>query len=175
MLLLYNNLIRFPVVSLQTGQTVAAVDDCIIESRELNLIGFWCRQKQTRDTLLLGRDLKFIAKDCLAVDDERALSNPADIVRLPHITRISYALVGKKVVTVSGQKLGVVKNFAISLSSGQVQKIYVKPSLWQSIRHAEFIINRSQVNELAQDQITVLDADNYTESSVTAKASLTSP
>jgi uncharacterized protein YrrD len=169
MLILRSSLINLPVVALQSGEQLAVVSDSIIFQSNLSLVGFWCRVKKPDDYLLLGRDVNFVAKNCVAVDSNASISSPHDIARIDNIRQENYQLIGTPVITMSGDKLGKVHDCAFELDNGQVQKLYVKPSLWSSISRSELIIDRSQIINLALTPRQIIVADTAVSLEAAAK------
>jgi sporulation protein YlmC with PRC-barrel domain len=170
MLVLANNLQTLPVVSLQDGRLLASVCGLMVEKSSLGVIAFRCKEKKENDLILMGRDVRFVARDCILVNNRDALSNPKDIVRLPTMEKMSYDPIGKQIVTVGGQKLGKVDNYTVDLNAGRIQKLYARPHILQSWLGSSIIIDRTQITELNDREIIVNDTTDYVAESVSAKA-----
>jgi sporulation protein YlmC with PRC-barrel domain len=106
----------------------------------------------------MGRDIRFIARDCILINDLSDLTDPADIIRLPVIIKDSYDPIGKKMVTESGKRLGKIDNYTVNLDSGRVQKLYAQPILLQSWFGSSVIVDRNQIVDLSDTAVVVKDA-----------------
>jgi uncharacterized protein YrrD len=166
MLILSNALLALPIVTLQDGQAVATIDSLIIGRSGLDIIAFWCTRKSKRDKILMARDIRYIARDCILINDLDDLTTPSDIVRLPAIIKDSYDPIGKRLVTQSGTKLGKIDNYTINLDSGVIQKLYAQPTLLKSWFGSSVIVDRNQIVDLQETAVIVKDATvDYAESS----------
>ena len=171
MLILANNIRSLPIVSMRDGQVLAVISDLIIERKNLAIVAFWCNQDKKAVRLLMGRDVRCVAKDCVLVDSPEALSDPKDIVRFPGLLKASYNPLNKQVVTTSGQKLGKVDDYAIDLDAGRIQKLYTKPNTLKSWLGPSVIIDRSQILDLTAFRIIVQDTLDYVSNAASLKAS----
>jgi len=170
MLVLANNLQSLPVVSLQDGRLLASVCGLLVEKSSLGVIAFRCKEKKENDLILMGRDVRFVARDCILVNNRESLSDPKDIVRLPAMERMGYNPIGKQIVTVGGQKLGKVDNFTVDLNAGRIQKLYANPHILRSWLGSSIIVDRSQITELNDREIVVNDTTDYVAESASVKA-----
>jgi sporulation protein YlmC with PRC-barrel domain len=148
-----------PVISLQTGQQVARLHEPLVTVGKLELIAFTCRTSRSEPTLLLmAGDVRQYAPDCIIVDDEDTLTDPADIVRLTADLKDRYSPLGKPVFADSGRKLGNVEDYELNLEKNCVQKIHVGQPFWASWFNPPLQIDRSQILDVTPSRITVRDA-----------------
>lgn len=156
---LASQLTKLVVLSLQTGECIARIKEPILHLPTLELIGFLCNSEATGETvIMMTSDIRQYAHDCVLIDHEDELSNPADIVRYHPDGTLPTNPLRLLVVADTGRKIGIVTDYNLNLDTSLVQKIYVtKPSLkfWQS---QQFIIDRTQIIDISGTQITVRDA-----------------
>lgn len=81
-----------------------------------------------------------------------------EIVRLRDVFKQNYDPVGKAVVNESGQRLGKVENYTINLHTFMLQKLYVHQSLMKSLLFNNLVVDRTQIIDVTDKQITVRDA-----------------
>jgi len=103
-------------------------------------------------------DIRQFAPDCIIVDSEDEISDPADLVRLNSIVKSSYDPMHKLVVSDAGRRLGYVEDFTVNLDSHRVQKLHVRQSIFQSWMGAALTIDRTQILDITHKQITVRDS-----------------
>lgn len=148
-----------PIISLQTGETVAWLLQPIIDIGALEIRALRCDAPGFKHPqILMTADIRQFAADCLIVDSEDELSDPDDLVRLRDIVKSSYDPLRKQVVSDTGRKLGVVVDFSVNLESNRVQKLHIRQSLLQSWLGTTLIIDRTQIIDVTQKQITVRDS-----------------
>lgn len=146
------------VLSLQTGQPVAKVTGQIIEPDDLELMAFYLSGKKSGETIILLRDIRRLTNDTAVIDSEDDIEEPREIVRLQALIERKFKLPGLSVYAESGQKLGKVDDYVVSLSTHKIQKLYVRPSLLRQIMKSNLIIDRTQIIDVTPEKITVRDA-----------------
>jgi hypothetical protein len=159
MLMLSKNLFRIPVISLRLGGAVATANEPIINPHNLKILGWWCATPGSKvELVLLAEDVREVMENGLAINDEDALCEPADLVRHKDILQIHFSLLDKAVKT-KRQKLGKVSDF--SYNEGLfVQKLYVDRSLIKVFASEDtLVIDRTQIVEVTDKYILVQDAD----------------
>jgi sporulation protein YlmC with PRC-barrel domain len=161
MYLLANQLKDLPVMSLQTGQPIAVVKQPIISPSNLEIVALQCdigRGGRRRTSVILLRDVRQFATDCVIIDSFDDIEDASEIVRLQAVMEHRFDPVGKQVVSESGQKLGKVEDYTINLKTYMLQKLYVHQSLMKSILFNNLVIDRTQIIDVSQKQFTVKDA-----------------
>jgi len=157
MLRLSSSLLNRPVMSLRTGSQIGLAETPIINPHNLKILGWWCNTPDGRQ-VLLAEELRQSVPEGLAVNDEAALSDPADLVRHQEVLDINFELMDKPVRT-KRQRLGRVSDY--SYNDGMfVQKLYVARPL-RKVFSAEdtLIIDREQIIEVTDKYILVRDTE----------------
>lgn len=148
-----------PVISLQTGEIVALTRQPIVNPDDLEVVAFHCETtRQKSGKVMMARDVRQTAKDCLIIDNEDELSDAEDIVRLSELIARNYSPLEKIVFTQAGRRLGKVEDFTLNLNSHRIQKLYVRQSLLQSFKGSSLIIDRSEIVDVSGKRIVVRDA-----------------
>ncbi len=173
MLLLSETIISKPILSLRTGGQVAQVYDFLINPDNFKVEGFYCHDRLSKDELiLLYQDIRNVIGQGLIVNDHDVLSHPDILIRLQDIIKLNFQLIGKPVITVSKQKVGKVKDFALDSETFYVQKIYVGQSLIKSLNSSQLSVDRSQIVEVTDNKIVINDL--YKTSKVTSAGAVAS-
>lgn len=148
------------ILSLHTGRPIAQVNEPIINPHNLEVVGFYVANPRSRQQplVLLSNDVRDIAPKKVLVNSADELTAATDLVRLQDTLKIRFSLLGKLVKTTSKRRLGRVEEYVIDTESNLVQKIYVKQSLLKSLAVNSLVIDRQQIVEVTDRQITVSDA-----------------
>ena len=94
----------------------------------------------------------------LIVDSEDNLTDPSDLVRDEDILNMQFEIIGKKLVTQSGKKLGRVEDYVVDDISYRIEKIYARPTAIRTLSTNDYIIARRQIASVNEDEIIVKDA-----------------
>ena len=158
MLKLINTFLGKPVLSLRTGHRVGITKEPILNPHNLKIEGFYCDvMAQKQPQVLLNQDIREINNRGFVVNDHESLSDHEDLIRLKEIIELDYNLIGKPVVTVSGNKVGKVADFALDDESMFIQKIHITKPLVRNISGGHLMIDRSSVNEITPKKIVIND------------------
>lgn len=159
MYVLASQLKNLPIISLQTGETVAQVQLLIIEMQKLEIVAISCApMKEYPDPILMVRDIRQIASDCLIIDSEDDIGSGSDVVRLKDPIRESYSPIGAHVVSHMQRPIGKVEDFTINSESLKLQKLYIRQPIWRSWLGSSLIITREQILDVKPKLIIVKEA-----------------
>lgn len=155
---LASKLSNLPVISLQTGETIAILTRPLIDPGTLELVAYICQTTQAEDSrVLMARDIRQMALDCLIVDSEEELAEIGDIIRVQHLLEQRFTPLGKKVITDLDRHLGRVEDFTVNLESNRLQKIYIKQPFFLAWLGSSLIVDRSQILDVTPHKIIVRD------------------
>ena len=145
-------------MSLRTGTQVAIAIEPVINPHNLKILGWWCAAPGGQRLVLLSEDVRESMPSGLAINNEDALSDPADLVRHKEILEINFELM-EKLVRTKRQKLGKVSDF--SYNEGLfVQKLYVARPLRKVFTSDDtLLIDREQILEVTDKYILVRDTE----------------
>jgi len=157
MLQLSAMIINRPVMSLRTGTEIATALVPIINPNNLKIEGFYCKVGRRDHPILISQDIRDFLPQGIAVNDEDALSDSRDLIRLKEIVDLNFELLGKHVETADGQKLGKVSDYATEVSSMFIKKLYVSQPLLKNFSGGTLGIDRTQIVEITDKKIVVND------------------
>ena len=159
------------ILSLRTGSPVGLLLGPVINPDNLKIEGWHVENGISHSAgVLLAQDIRDILPQGLVVDDQEALSDPKELIRLKPILDLNFELVGKHVVTENKKRLGKVIDFAFDKDSSFIGKIHVSQSLVKSFSGGELMIDRAQVIEVNNREIVVNEATVQEGSAVPAPA-----
>jgi sporulation protein YlmC with PRC-barrel domain len=157
---LASKLIGLPILSLQNAETITRVTDLVMAIESLEVIAVICEPHPQigKHPVLLLRDVRQVAIDCLLVNTAEDLVEAEDIVRLAPLLERGFDPRGLRVVTDLKRRIGTVEDYTINLQTYHLQKIYVRQSLVHSWMGASLIIDRAQILEVSEREFVVRDA-----------------
>lgn len=159
MLLMGQQMIGKPVMSLRTGTAIALVVDVIINPHNLKIEGWFVDDHSSKQRLvMLSQDVRDIIEQGFVVNDYESLSDPSELVRLQSVLKIKFELPGKIVVTDQKRRVGKVDDFAFEKDAFFVEKLYVNQSLVKSFSGGSAIVDRNQIVEINNRKIVVKEA-----------------
>jgi sporulation protein YlmC with PRC-barrel domain len=145
------------VLSLQTGTPVATTLAPILNPNNLKVEGFYCQASNRKQAILVSQDIRDVMPQGLVVNDIGVLTEASELVRLQKFINLNYDLLGKKVFTTGGRKVGKVSDYAIDSESMFIKKLYASPTLFKGWNGGNVGIDRTQIVELTDKKIVIND------------------
>lgn len=155
-------LVGCPVLSLHVGGQIASVTELIIDPNTLKLIA--CRV----DGPLVGKEMGEIlpmesvrefSRLGMIVDSGDELVGAEDIVRIKQVIELDFSLIGLKVETKKGHKLGKVIDYTLIAEDWQVHQLVVHRPAIKSLIDPELLVSRSEIAEVTDYKVIVKDAE----------------
>lgn len=162
MLINTSRLINYPVLSLHIGGQVATVTEVIIDPNTLKVIA--CRV----DGPLVGREhgdilpmssIRDFSRMGIIIDSVDDLAESSEIVHVRDIIALNFHLVGLKVETKKGTKLGKVSGSTINPENWQIEQLIVQRPFLKSFLDPELTISRHQILEVDDYKVIVKDSE----------------
>lgn len=116
---------------------------------------------------LLPSDIRFDDGKKIIIDSHESLSEPNELLRHQEILNHPFSLLGCRVVTQSGKRLGKVKDFSVDMQHFVVSKLNVVAPIWMLPFNSKFLIDRSDIVDIEKSKIVVKDAAVKTPEPVT--------
>ena len=159
MLRFINEYIDMPVMSIRSGRRLSTSLEPVVNPHKLSVLGFYVEDRASGiDKILLSEDIREFSDVGIIVDSEEALMDPADLVKHEAIIDMQFAIVGKRLVTQSGKKLGKVEDYAIDDLNYRIEKIYARPVAIKTLSTNDYVVNRRQIASVNEHEIVVKDA-----------------
>lgn len=159
MLVIGSELLNYPVMSLHVGGEVARTDRAIINPDGLKVVAYTLsgplvKSGQCGDILEVS-DIREYSSLGLIIDSSDNFVRSGDVINLDRIISLNFNLVGLKVVSQDGKKIGKVADYTVDSATFAVYQIIVQRPLIKSLLDPELTINRSQIVEIDDYKITV--------------------
>lgn len=163
MLIDAERLIDYPILSVHMGGMIAETTDIIIDPDNLKVIAFPVDGPEVggeNGTILQTIKVREFDPEGMVIDSIDDFVNPGDVVKLDKVMDLDYDLIGKKVESKKGTKLGKVIGFTVNPDGFLVQQLKVQRPLMKSFLDPELLIGRSEVTKVTDDKIIVRDEED---------------
>jgi sporulation protein YlmC with PRC-barrel domain len=159
MLVIGSKMINTPILSLHVGDQIAVTRQAIIDPEDLRIIAYTLDGPLLRDpevgNILISDDVREISQSGMIIDSIDRLVNREDIIHLDQVMSLNFNLIGLKVVTQGGKKLGKVVDYTFDSQSFSVYQLIVQRPVFASINDPQLTINRSQIIEIDDFKVTI--------------------
>jgi len=160
MLIPAENLTNVPVMSLQTGSELARAAEPLIDPRNLTILAYELSGPLLDDhpSYLRIADIREVSNLGFIVDSSDEFVGLEDIIKLKEVHDFGFKIAAITVVDERHHKLGKVHGYVIEAGSFVIQQLQIKRPLLRSLNDTELLVNRSQIVNVTNDEITVKDA-----------------
>lgn len=159
MLMIGSKVVGTPVLSLHMGGEIAQTDLDIIDPENLKVIAYTLKGEILKDpeagSILMTDDVRELSNRGLVIDSADRLVEREDVIRLAEIMELNFSLIGLKVVTEGGKKIGKIVDYTLDSGSFMVYQVIVQRPLLSSFTDPQLTINRSQIVEVDDFKITI--------------------
>ena len=159
MLVIGSKMLNCPILSLHVGGEIAETREAVIDPENLRIIAYTLDGPLLRDpeygNILMTDDVREISQNGMIIDSIDRLVNQEDIIRLNEIMSLNFNLIGLKVVTQGGKKLGKIVDYTFDSQSFAIFQLIVQRPMLASINDPQLTINRSQIIEIDDYKITI--------------------
>lgn len=155
-----SRLIGTPVLSIQIGGPIGRVTSSILDPNTLKIIAFRLEGPLIRDNNLLDvRSIREYSEYGMVIDDIDELVTDSDVIKIQEILKLNFDLIGLKVETKKGNKLGKVSDFTVTSEDFFTKQIIVKRPVVKSLNDPELIISRQEIVEITDYKVIVKDEE----------------
>jgi uncharacterized protein YrrD len=152
MIVSFSKLIGAPIFELKTQTKLGFIIDIVIKKSDVSIYGLIAKTSLapfSRAKTISETDILEISNDGIIVEDEKAISDMTETIRLKEAFDGGLHGVGQKVKTKSGKNIGKVFDYLIRADDLTITKIYLKNLF------SERIIPTSAIVEIKGRQITI--------------------
>lgn len=161
-MLVYNSrLVGTPVLSVQASGPIAEVTEPIVNPDNLKILAFKLTGPIVNATnnILDVKSIREYSHLGMVIDDNDELIGPSDVVKIQKVLDLNFSLIGLKVETRKGTKLGTIIDFTATSDDFTIQQIIVKRPLVKSFIDPELIIHRREIVEITDYKVIVKDEE----------------
>lgn len=162
-MLVYNSrLIGTQILSMQAGGPVALIDASVIDPDTLKILAFHLAgplvAKSDASYLLTTSIREYSHLGCV-IDSADEFVAPTDVIKLDQTLALNFDLIGLKVETKKGSRLGHVSDYTVTSDNFSVQQLVVKRPAIKSFLDPELIIPRREIVEITDYKVIVKDEE----------------
>lgn len=142
MIVIYSKLVGLPVFEIKTQKKLGQVKELVFNKSNFAINGILIRASSflSKENAISASDIVEVSSQAILVNDEDALMNLNDSIRLKNAVKEGQYGIGQQVVTKSGNKIGRVIDLYISTDAMTVIKFLVKGLLSERIIFAHTIV-----------------------------------
>ena len=160
MLLIGSKVASMPVLSLHVGGPIAEIREAVIDPEDLKVIAYTLdgaiiKNDPEVGNILDTQDIREISNSGLIVDSADRFTTREDVIRFDKVMDLGFHLVGLKVVTTDGKKLGKIVDYTLDSSTFMIYQLIVQRPFMSSLMDPELTINRSQIVEVDDFKVTI--------------------
>ena len=160
MLLIGSKMIGMPVLSLHVGGAIASTNEAIINPEDLRVIAYGLEGPIIKNDPEVGDilsvdDVREVSATGLIVDSADRFVTREDVIHLDEVMNLGFKLVGLKVVTQDGKKIGKISDYTLDSSTFMIYQLIVQRPFMSSLIDPELTINRSQIVEIDDFKVTI--------------------
>ena len=160
MLLLGSKVSQMPVLSLHVGGPVASIREAVIDPEDLKVVAYVLEGPIIKNdpdvgNILDTKDVREVSNSGLIVDSTDRFTTREDVIRFDEIMNLNFSLIGLKVVTQDGKKLGKVVDYTLDSGTFMIYQLIVQRPFMSSLMDPELTINRSQIIEIDDFKVTI--------------------
>lgn len=161
-MLIYNSrLLNLPILSVQDSGKIGIVSTTIVDPDSLKIIAFRVHGSVGPEggNLLDANSIREYSDYGLVIDSTDELVQDNDVVKISEVLELNFSLLGLKVVTKKGSKLGKIVDFTVSDDNFSVAQIIVKRPAIKSFLDTELTIPRIEIVEITDYKVIVKDEE----------------
>lgn len=157
MIILGSNLIKAPIVSIQTGNVIAETIRSLIDPAKLNIVAYEINGPlvSSHPTYLRAADIRELSEMGAIIDSADEFIVPGDVIAIDELEKLNFALVGMAVLDENRHKLGKINDYTVDMASGYIQQLSVKRPFMKSLNDTELLVHRTQIIEINNDAVIV--------------------
>ena len=162
MLVTASKLIGTPILSMQAGGSIGRVSECIIDPDTLKIIAFRAEGgpiPRTGANLLTTSSIREYSNFGMVIDSADEFIDSEDVVKISKILALNFNLIGLKVESKKGSKLGKVMDYTVTSDDFVVQQLIVHRPALKSFIDPELTIHRKEIVEITDYKVIVKDEE----------------
>lgn len=149
-----------PVLSLHVGGMIATTNEAVIDPEDLRVIAYTLEGPIIKNDPEVGdildiNDVREVSNTGLIVDSADRFVTREDVIRFDKVMDLNFNLVGLKVVTQNGKKIGKIIDYTLDSSTFMIYQLIVQRPFMSSLIDPELTINRSQIVEIDDYKVTI--------------------
>ena len=162
MLVAASRIIGTPILSMEVSGQIGNISSAIVEPKSLKIIAFYLSGplvNKSPANILDVSSIREYSSYGMVIDSLDELVEQDDVIKISETIKLNFNLIGLKVETKKGSKLGKVSDFIVTDDNFTVQQIIVKRPALKSLIDPELTISRREIVEITDYKIIVKDEE----------------
>ncbi|MBR3229069.1 PRC-barrel domain-containing protein [Candidatus Saccharibacteria bacterium] len=161
MLIYASKLIGTPILSVQAGGMIANITDIIVDPDTLKVVAFKVAGPPVdrNENILDVSSVREYSNYGMVIDNIDELVGVEDVIKISKVLALNFDLVGLKVETKKGSKLGKISNYTMTSEDFVVQQIIVKRPPIKSLVDSELTVSCKEIVEVNDYKVIVKDEE----------------
>lgn len=162
MLITSSKFIGTPILSIQASGAIGRIAESIVDPNTLKIIAFRLEGgpiPRSGANLLDVSSIREYSALGMVIDSIDELVSPEDVVKLAKVLKLNFNLIGLKVETKKGSKLGKVSDYTATSDNFTIQQLIVKRPTLKSFIDPELTIHRKEIVEITDYKVIVKDEE----------------
>lgn len=162
MLVSGSRLIGTPILSMQAAGPIATVAAAIIDPNNLKILGLKLSGPlvaHSNENLIDVKSIREYSRYGCIIDSADELIAEDDVIKIKNVLELNFDLIGLKVETKQGTKLGRVSDYTLTSEDFMVQQIIVRRPALKALVDPELTISRKEIVEVTDYKIIVKDEE----------------
>lgn len=161
MLIQISRLIGAPILSLQDSGAIATIASAIVDPDTLKIIAFrvYGATNDEGGNILDVASIREYSNLGIVIDSRDEFISDSDVVKIENVINLNFNLIGLKVETKKGSKLGKVISYTVTDDNFSVQQLIVKRPAIKSFLDPELTIPRAEIVEITDYKVIVKDEE----------------
>ncbi|KXS42492.1 MULTISPECIES: PRC-barrel domain-containing protein [unclassified Candidatus Frackibacter] len=154
-------IIDLPVINLQTGEEIGAIEDVVFDPEEKRIVGLIINNKSLfqGSRMIAYEELHSVGEDAVTIEDDSVLTKLDDTKEF--LTGPNGSVIGSRVVTDDGKELGNIEDIILDSTNGQINGYEITDGLVQDILDGRGRLQVSDDLKYGKDVVIVSNLDNY--------------
>lgn len=154
----FTDIIGSTVLLFQERAQIGPAADVIVDPVDGAFLGISVLDSvEKRKKVVPASEIKGFGPGFILIRDFKSLTEIEDVVRIKKVIEEDIKIIGSRVETESGQKLGKVENATIDLKLLALERLYVNPPLSISFLSTQLIIPSAKIIEIQKKRIIISD------------------
>lgn len=154
-----SSLINRSIISIATGRRMGTVAQVIVDPGHMKMLFLKvATQKSSQKLYLPANEVREMSHNHVVINSEESLAEADELVRYQKELSDPVLLLGYRVITTSGKRLGSCEDYVIEAETHRLIKLYVQANLWQRLLVNHFIIDIADLVRIENRRIIVRDA-----------------
>ncbi|QGG48701.1 PRC-barrel domain-containing protein [Heliorestis convoluta] len=154
------SLLTRPIVSLEEGQKIGTVRGLIVDPKAMEVVALQVDQKGLfrEQKVIPFSKVHSIGEAAIIVDKANQVQKATNLPQLFQLFKEKIAIIGNKVLTTEGEKIGIVNEYYLDRYTGKIISIELRGSFGDNWFQNKAVLPARSIRTISQNMILVHEA-----------------